>query len=335
MTATWRMCCCDEGSNPCSGMCSSPWKSSYVVNGIDGQYSYSKTDTMTPACKCDGQTIDVFRRNYYVDVAWAQELGIVVTRQTLPDGSCCYYGQGVVGVTASLEVEETILCCDPPYTLVTTTQVFTRAGFDVPVCVSIRCDDMVDACQNIGAGRKYSLNICICDFPFIESATLNGHEPGETACNQTFTPEDEFGYVMEGICYYFESLVAVPPDAATSAEYSVGSICSRQEPCDQYEGMINPGIPEANACMPCVHWANGLHGAFSIYRIEPFTLGVDDPGTCSCPYTYSAAFIGPRAALIECNDNPGSQCSPCLNYSWTPDCCEVIIEGTAQWPVFT
>lgn len=334
MSALWQQCCKECGENECSVMCASPWKSSYVLMNLSGDYSYSKTHTITPSCLCTGQGVQSFRRNWTVTVNWTQEVGIVITRQTLFDGTCCYFGTGEVTVDVTVEVEDILLCCDAPNTVTTATQTFERLNIGVPVCVSLKCEDNVEGCLNIGPGRKFSLNVCMCDFPLMESVTLNAEVPPlGGVCTNALQPEPECGWVMGGFCWYYEALLE-DPQTLLGTERTYGSVCSAQTPCDIVEGTEPQlgGLPLS--CMPCVREAQATlgHGPFAIYCVDPFTLGVDDPGTCSCPQ--GNPIIGPVKALTDCGDNGSAQCAPCIGYSFDADCCSAIIGSNITWPVF-
>lgn len=334
MSALWQQCCKECGENECSVMCSEPWKSSYVLMNLSGDYSYSKTHTITPSCLCTGQGVQSFRRNWNVQVTWTQTLPVVITRTTRPDGSCCYYGTGEVTVDVTVEVEELLLCCDSPYTVTTATQTFERLDIGVPICVSLVCEDNVTPCTNIGSGRKFSLNVCMCDFPLQESVTLNAAVPavGDQCTNQ-LQAEPECGWVMGGFCWYYEAQL-VEPRTLTAGQRTHGSVCSSQLPCSTVPGTETAAGGDDQGCMPCVREAQAAfsHGPFAIYCVEPFTLGVDDPGTCSCPQ--GNPIIGPVKALTDCGDNGGSQCAPCIGYSFDADCCSAIIGSNITWPVF-
>lgn len=339
MSGLWQQCCKECGENECTVMCGRPWKSSYALTGLSGDYSYSKTHTITPECLCNGQGIQSFRRNWNVSVTWTQELAVVITRQTKPDGTCCYYGTGSMTVDVTVEVEDILICCDPPYTQTIATQEFERLQIPVPFCVSLVCEDNVEPCANIGAGRKFSLNVCMCDFPFQESVTLNaevptggGGGPGSFTCTNALQPEPECGWVMGGFCWYYEALL-IEPRSLSASQRTYGGVCSVQTPCDIVAGTSVGG--DQNSCMPCI-WQNQVdlaHGPFAIYCVDPFTLGVDDPGTCSC--TSETVVIGPVKSLTDCGDNAASQCAPCIGVSYDPDCCSAIIGANVTWPVFT
>lgn len=330
MSGLWRQCCPDCGEAVCSDMCSEPWKSSYVLTGLAGSYSYSKVHTMTPSCQCIGQGIQTFRRNWSVSATWTQPTGIVITRATQAPGVCCYYGQGTVVVDATVEVEEMLLCCDPPYTVTTATQTFQRNGIEVPVCISLTCGDGVDECQPTGVGRKFTLNACMCDFPFQESVTLNRAVEFEPCSNQ-LEPEPETGLVMGGVCWFYEAVLK-EPRALLAGERSLGSVCSfAPGACDVYGSTL--GDLDPKACMPCVRFDQTFNGPFALYFAEPFTIGIDDPGTCSCPG--GIAIIGPVRSFTECGSSASENCAPCVANSATPDCCEAIVNRDLPWPVFT
>jgi hypothetical protein len=330
MSGLWRQCCPDCGEATCDDMCDESWNDSYALSNLSGSYTYSKVQAVSVQCLCKGQGVQSFVRNWSVTVNWVQELPIVITRQVQVEGVCCYYGEGEVTVSASVVIEEFLVCCDTGNTVDNTTEI-SRSLVSVPICVSLTCGDGVDECQPLTPGAKMTLNVCMCDFPLQGSVELTRPVVDGDQCSDELEPEPEIGLVMGGICWYYEARL-VRPDLMVGGDRSLGGVCSTSlAACDVYGSTLGDYDPDG--CMPCVRADAVANGPFAIYAVEPFTLGVDDPGTCSCPG--GIALIGVTKALVDCGSNAAENCSPCVSTSVDTDCCEVIVGKDLRWPVFT
>jgi hypothetical protein len=308
-------------------MCGESYNSSYSVVGIAGQYDYSLTWPNAKACKCDNIQEEQFhRREYFVSATWAQSAPIVITRSGPdPNGRCCYYGTGDAQVTVQLRVVDYRYCCNTGVeTLVNDTT--TSRTTEVPICLSLICDQFLDApCTNM-ADRRMTLNICICGFALDGNFSLCTATGADFGCEE-LQCEDR-GLYAHGICYE-HAFPLKPPHTVLSTERIVNTLCFSHPPC-QYYGTTPPS--EQDGCMVEEHDSTQVNGPFAISVVEPFTIGIDEPADCSLAHNPNIAEFSAVHALTACGDTPTLHCAPCWNASKETDCCEAIVGGGPQSP---